>query len=443
MTDIKVPPLGESVTEATVARWHKTVGEAVARDEILVELETDKITLEVNATQAGRLDEITAPEGEDVEVGALLGRIADGETGTAPAASPPPEEAPAAEIPVEKPLARPAPAYEPVSEAVPLAPIPASPVRSGAVPALSPAVRKLIAEHHLDPTTLSGTGKSGRILKSDVLAALEGGTSAAGTSPPEPVPAPVAAPSPAPPPALAQGGSRPNAAWEKRVRMTRLRQRIAERLKEAQNSAAMLTTFNEVDMTNVVETRALFRDRFEDKHGIKLGFMSFFVKAVTAALKEVPDVNAEIDGDEIVYKAYYHIGVAVSAPHGLVVPVLRNADRLSLAEIELAIAELGAKAREGKLSIEDLSGGTFTISNGGIFGSLLSTPILNPPQSGILGMHKIQDRPVAIDGKVEIRPMMYLAMSYDHRLVDGREAVTFLVRVKEFVEYPQAGLLDL
>ena len=406
--EIKVPPLGESVTEATVGRWHKAVGEAVALDDILVELETDKITLEVNATAAGRLDEIAAPEGEDVEVGCLPARIAEGEAGTA---RQPEQEA------------TPEPVPEPATEATPAV----------ETAALSPAVRRLIDEHGLDPAAIAGSGKRARILKADVLAALEG------------APAPTAeAPLPTAPAALAAPlGPRPEAAREKRVRMTRLRQRIAERLTTAQAQSALLTTFNEVDMTSVIQTRQLFRDRFEAKHGVKLGFMSFFVKAAVAALKELPGVNAEIEGDEIVYKDYFHIGVAVSTPQGLVVPVLRDVARLSLAEIEASIGALGQRARDGKLSLEDLSGGTFTISNGGIFGSLLSTPIVNPPQSAILGMHKIQDRPVAVDGRVEIRPMMYLALSYDHRLIDGREAVTFLVRIKELIEHPEGALLDL
>ena len=405
---IKVPPLGESITKATVGRWHKAVGETVVLDDILVELETDKITLEVSATAAGRLDEIAAPEGEDVEVGGLLARIVEDEAGIAPQLeqeiAPEPEPELAAEA----------------THAVELA-------------ALSPAVRRLIDEYGLDPAAISGSGKRARILKADVLAALEGAS-----APTAEVPVPTA------PAALAVSpGPRPEAAREKRVRMTRLRQRIAERLTAAQAQSALLTTFNEVDMTSVIETRRLFRDRFEAKHGVKLGFMSFFAKAAVAALKEIPNVNAEIEGDEIVYKDYFHIGVAVSAPQGLVVPVLRDVDRLSLAAIEASIAALSQRAHDGKLNLENLSGGTFTISNGGIFGSLLSTPIVNPPQSAILGMHKIQERPVAVDGRVEIRPMMYLALSYDHRLIDGREAVTFLVRIKELIEHPEGALLDL
>ncbi len=402
--EIHVPPLGESITEATVTKWFKAVGDAVARDEPLVELETDKVTLEVNAETAGTLNEIVANEGDNVEVGALLGRIADGVAAKAPQAAPEPVAVGEAEA---------APAESP----------------------LSPAVRKLVEEHRLDPRAIHATGKGGRLVKSDVLAAIAGGAAAATQTP---------APSFQPPePALAPAAPAADTEREQRVRMTRLRKRIAERLKLAQNTAAMLTTFNEVDMTEVMAARRAYREQFERKHGVRLGFMSFFVKAAIVALKEIPEVNAEIDGDEIVYKNYYHIGVAISAPRGLVVPVLRDADKLSFAAIEQTIAGLGAKARDGKLAIEDLLGGTFTISNGGIFGSLLSTPILNPPQSAVLGMHKIQERPMAVDGQVVIRPMMYLALSYDHRLVDGREAVTFLIRIKECIEDPKRILLDL
>jgi 2-oxoglutarate dehydrogenase E2 component (dihydrolipoamide succinyltransferase) len=412
-TDILVPTLGESITEATVAQWLKQPGEAVAVDEALVELETDKVTLEVNASTAGVLSEVIAAEGDNVEVGALLGRIAEGAAVT-PAKAAPPKSVPA-----------PAPAkMAPVHEPAPPAP---------AAAALSPAVRKLIEDNKLDPATISGTGKGGRIVKEDVLAALE--------KPAAPAALPAAAPSltPAPAPALAiEAGPR-----EERVRMTRLRKRIAERLKEAQNTAAMLTTFNEADMSAVMGLRKQYRDSFEKRHGVRLGFMSFFIKASIAALKELPAVNGEIDGDEIVYKNHYDIGIAVGTPQGLVVPVIRDADRLGFAGIEKTIGELGRKARDGKLSIEEMSGGTFTITNGGVYGSLMSTPILNPPQSGILGMHKIQERPMAVGGEVRIRPMMYLALSYDHRLVDGREAVTFLVRVKDYIEDPQRLLIDM
>ncbi|HLJ21115.1 MAG TPA: 2-oxoglutarate dehydrogenase complex dihydrolipoyllysine-residue succinyltransferase [Stellaceae bacterium] len=396
-TEIKVPALGESVTEATVAKWLKKLGESVAVDDPVVELETDKVTLEVNATAAGVLSEIRVPEGANVNVGGVLGTIdGAGKAAAAPAAAP-------------KPAAKPAP---PASSALD---------RSG------PAARKLAAESGLAAEQIAGTGKDGRVTKADVMTALERGT-------PAPVPA---APAPAARPPR-QIGPR-----EERVRMTRLRKRIAERLKEAQNSAAMLTTFNEADMTAVMALRERYRDSFEKKHGVRLGFMSFFVKACIVALKELPAVNAEISGDEIIYKNHYDIGVAVGTEHGLVVPVLRDADQMSFADIEKKIGELGRKARDGKLTIDELSGGTFTISNGGIYGSLMSTPILNAPQSGILGMHKIQERPFVVGGKIEIRPMMYLALSYDHRLVDGKEAVTFLVKVKEALEDPQRLLLDI
>ena len=412
-TEIKVPTLGESVTEATVARWLKPLGAVVAVDDALVELETDKVTLEVNATAAGTLSQILAPEGSNVGVGAVLGLI--GEAGAGVVA------APAA--------AAPAPAV-----AAAVASVDASDV-------LSPAVRKLIDDNKLDASKIPASGKDGRLTKEDVQNYLAKPAAA-------PAPAPVAAPAPRPaPPApkpAAPSGPRARADREERVRMTRLRQRIAERLKDAQNTAAMLTTFNEVDMSNLLALRNQYKDKFEKKHGgVKLGFMSFFVKAAVAALKELPAVNGEIDGNDLVYKNYYDIGVAVGTPQGLVVPVLRDADTLSFAGIEKAIGDFGKKARDGKLSMDEMSGGTFTISNGGVYGSLMSTPIINPPQSAILGMHKTQDRPVAIGGKVEIRPMMYLALSYDHRIIDGREAVTFLVRVKEAIEDPQRLLLEV
>jgi len=428
--EIKVPALGESVTEATVAQWFKAPGEAVAEDEPLVELETDKVTLEVPAPATGRLGEIRVPEGENVEIGSVLGLIEEGVAGTA--AAPPPAK-PAAE-PLA-PAAPPAVAAAPVPPGAP-APVAAPPAPAPAVaePVLSPAVRKLIAEHGLDPAALRGSGKGGRLTKEDVLAAVEA-RAAKPVPPPPPRPAPAAPPPPS--------GPRPEAAREERVRMTRLRRRIAERLKEAQNTAAILTTFNEADMTAAMALRKRYRDAFEKKHGVRLGFMSMFVKAAIAALKDVPAANAEIDGEDIVYKNYYHIGVAVGSPQGLVVPVLRDADAMSFAEIEAAIGALAAKARDGKLAIEDLVGGTFTISNGGIYGSLLSTPILNPPQAGILGMHKIQERPMVVAGRIEARPMMYLALSYDHRVIDGREAVTFLVRVKESIEDPERLMLDV
>ncbi len=399
-TEIKVPGLGESVTEATVARWLKKVGDRVAVDDALVELETDKVTLEVNASVAGTLSEIVAAEGSNVAVGGVLGRIGEGVA--QPAAATPPKATAAAK-------AAPVPAGQPAATVAVLD-------RSG------PAVRKLVEESGLDAGKIAGTGRDGRLTKGDVLAQLKPA-------------APVAPPAPKPP--------RETGPREERVRMTRLRKRIAERLKEAQNTAAMLTTFNEVDMTEVLAIRERYRDSFEKKHGVKLGFMSFFLKAAITALKEIPAVNGEIDGDDIIYKNHYDIGVAVGTPQGLVVPVVRDADQMGFAAIEKAIAELGRKARDGKLTLEDLSGGTFTISNGGIYGSLNSTPILNPPQSGILGMHKIQQRPMVVGERIEARPMMYLALSYDHRIVDGREAVTFLVRVKECIEDPQRLLFDV
>ncbi len=410
--EITVPTLGESVTEATVAKWFKSAGDAVARDEVIVELETDKVNLEVTAEVAGVLKEIVAGEDQNVDVGAILGLIEEGEAPAASAGNGADEAAPAPE---------PAPAIETTAAA----PVQAQP--------LSPAVRRLVADSGIDVSRVQGTGKDGRVLKGDVLAAL-GSTPTA--------PAPAAAPAPAPAPAPAEAPA-PGVQRERREPMSRLRRRIAERLKHAQNTAAMLTTFNEVDMTAVMALRAEYRDDFEKRHGARLGFMSFFVKAAVAALKEQPAVNAEIDGDDIVYKEFYNVGVAVAAPQGLVVPVLRDADRMSFAEIEGGIAAYGAKARDGKLGPGDMAGGTFTISNGGVFGSLLSMPILNPPQSAILGMHKIQKRPMAVGDAVEVRSMMYLALSYDHRIIDGREAVTFLVRMKDAIEDPRRLLLDV
>jgi 2-oxoglutarate dehydrogenase E2 component (dihydrolipoamide succinyltransferase) len=413
MTEIRVPTLGESVTEATIGRWFKKPGEAVAVDEPLVELETDKVTIEVPAPSAGTLGDIVAKDGETVAVGALLGQINDGAAGAAakPAASP----------------AKPAPAA-PASAA---APAPSAKAPPADIP-LAPSVRKLSAESGIDAATVPGSGKDGRVTKGDMLAAIEKAASS-----PTPVNQPAAAvqvraPSPA-----------DDAAREERVKMTRLRQTIARRLKEVQNTAAMLTTFNEVDMSHIMAMRAQYKDVFEKKHGIKLGFMGFFTKACVQALKDIPAVNAEIDGTDLIYKNYYHIGVAVGTDKGLVVPVVRDCDQKSIAEIEKAIADFGRRARDGQLKIEEMQGGTFTITNGGIYGSLMSTPILNAPQSGILGMHKIQERPMAIGGKVEIRPMMYLALTYDHRVIDGKEAVTFLVRVKESLEDPARLVLDL
>ena len=405
-TEIKVPTLGESVTEATVARWLKHPGDTVAMDDPLVELETDKVTLEVNAPAAGTLTEVLAAEGANVAVGAVLGRIGEGAARPAPAAARPVPPAPAA--------AKTAPA----------------PATNGGVDLLArsgPAARKAAAETGVDVTRIQATGKDGRVTKSDIGAAA---------AKPAPTRAPAARPS-------TEIGPRELGPREERVRMTRLRKRIAERLKEAQNTAAMLTTFNEVDMSEVMALRERYRESFEKQHGVRLGFMSIFAKACIQALKEIPAANAEIDGDDIIYKNHYDLGIAVGTEQGLVVPVVRDADQLSFAEIEKRVADLGRRARDGKLSLDELSGGTFTITNGGVYGSLLSTPILNPPQSAILGMHKIQKRPVVIGDKIEARPMMYLALSYDHRMIDGREAVSFLVRVKECIEDPQRMLFGV
>jgi len=407
MADIMTPALGESVTEATVARWTKKPGDAVRKDEILVELETDKVSLEVASPADGVLEAISAADGETVTPGTLLGRVAEGAVASA---APP---AAAAAPPAPPPSPAPAPAR-------PADPLP-----------LAPSVQRIVTESGLDPAAVAGTGKDGRITKGDALAALD----ARAAAPKAPAPAAAAAAAPA--------ASRAVHPREQRVKMTRLRQTIARRLKEAQNNAAMLTTFNEVDMSAVMALRNQYKDVFEKSHGVKLGFMSFFVRACVAALKAVPDVNAEIDGGDLIYKNHYDIGVAVGTEKGLVVPIVRDADQMSLAEIEKSIGALGKKARDGHLAIEDMQGGTFTISNGGVYGSLMSTPILNAPQSGILGMHKIQDRPMVVNGQIVIRPMMYLALSYDHRVVDGQGAVTFLVRVKEAIEDPQRLLLDV
>ncbi|MFY9830285.1 MAG: 2-oxoglutarate dehydrogenase complex dihydrolipoyllysine-residue succinyltransferase [Rhodoplanes sp.] len=409
MIEIRVPTLGESVTEATIGRWFKKAGEAVTADEPLVELETDKVTIEVPAPAAGVLSEIAAENGETVAVGALLGQITEG-AAAGPAAA------------LDEKVSRPAGAEREAARAP--EPRPAASV--------APSVRRLSAESGIEVARVEGTGKDGRVTKGDMLAAIERAAAA-----PTPVVQPAAAlqvrtPSPA-----------DDAAREERVRMTRLRQTIARRLKDAQNTAAILTTFNEVDMSAVMALRNQYKDLFEKKHGIKLGFMGLFVLACVQALREIPAVNAEIDGADIIYKNYYHIGVAVGSERGLVVPVVRDCQDKSLAEIEKAIADFGRRARDGTLKIEDMQGGTFTISNGGVFGSLMSTPILNAPQSGILGMHKIQERPMVVDGKIEARPMMYLALTYDHRIVDGREAVTFLVRVKECLEDPARLVLGL
>jgi 2-oxoglutarate dehydrogenase E2 component (dihydrolipoamide succinyltransferase) len=399
-TEIRVPTLGESISEATVGKWFKQRGEAVKADEPLVELETDKVTLEVNAPAAGVLTEIVAETGRTVAIGALLGGLSAVDASAAPA---PP---------------RPTPAPAPKA-AAPTAMPPA------------PAAARIASENALDLAGVAGSGKRGQVLKGDALDAL---ARAPAARPAAPLLAPIAARAPSAP---------DDSAREERVRLTKLRQTIARRLKDAQNTAAMLTTFNEVDMGEVMAMRVRYKDAFEKKHGAKLGFMGFFVKACVQALKEIPAVNAEIDGADLVFKNYYHLGIAVGTDRGLVVPVVRDADRLSVAGIEKSIADFGKRARDGSLKIEEMQGGTFTITNGGIYGSLMSTPILNAPQSGILGMHKIQDRPMAVGGKIEIRPMMYLALSYDHRVVDGKEAVTFLVRVKEALEDPARLVLDL
>jgi 2-oxoglutarate dehydrogenase E2 component (dihydrolipoamide succinyltransferase) len=426
-TEIRVPTLGESVTEAIVGKWYKAAGDKVDADEPLVELETDKVTVEVPAPVAGILGEIKAPEGATVAVGAVLGAISNGAAGADGKRA-------------GRPAAKAAPS---AAAAAPAARTASAPAASKSEMPPSPAARKKLEEAGLDAKDVTGSGKRGQVLKEDVPsgpkrparepAAAPDAAAAASVSLPVPVPAQnLRAPSP------------PNdAVREERVRMTKLRQTIAQRLKDAQNTAAMLTTFNDVDMSAVMNLRSQYKDLFEKRHGVKLGFMGFFVKACLQALKEIPAVNAEIDGNEIIYKHYYHIGVAVGTERGLVVPVVREADRMSLAEIEAQIADYGKRAREGKLGIEDMQGGTFTITNGGVFGSLMSTPILNAPQSGILGMHRIEDRAVVRDGQVVVRPMMYLALSYDHRIVDGKEAVAFLVRVKECLEDPQRFILEL
>ncbi len=426
MVDIRVPILGESVTEATVGKWFKQLGDSVAADEPLVELETDKVTLEVPAPAAGVLGEIAVKDGATVAVGALLGQITEG-AGVV--------SAKAAAGVAKKPAASPTGAPdEKTAKTKPIGAGPEEPQPRDLPPASSsmpmpPSVRRLAAETGTDVAKVAGTGIRGQVTKDDMLSAIERAASA-----PTPVAVPAHMRAPSPP---------DDAAREERVHMTRLRQTIARRLKDAQNTAAMLTTFNEVDMSAVMHMRNQYKDLFEKKHGVKLGFMGFFVRACIQALKEIPAVNAEIDGADLVYKNYYHIGIAVGTEKGLVVPVVRDADMMSLAEIEKAIAGFGRRARDGSLKIEEMQGGTFTITNGGIYGSLMSTPILNAPQSGILGMHKIQERPVVVDGKIEARPMMYLALSYDHRIVDGREAVTFLVRVRDSLEDPARLVLDL
>ncbi len=423
-TEIRVPTLGESVSEATIGKWFKKQGEAVKADEPLVELETDKVTLEVNAPAAGVLGEIVAKEGETVGVNALLGSISAG--GGAAAAPAKKDETAISQASGKAGSESGADAVQKTAE---VAGEPAIKPASKAADS-GPAVARLAAESGVDPAGVNASGKDGRVTKGDMLAAIATGPAVVGSAPA--APAQLRAPS-----------APDDASREERVKMTKLRQTIARRLKEAQNTAAMLTTFNEVDMTAVMGLRNQYKDIFEKKHGVKLGFMGFFAKACVQALKEIPAVNAEIDGTDIVYKNYYHIGVAVGTDKGLVVPVVRDADQLSIAGIEKAIAGFGKKAREGALKIEEMQGGTFTISNGGVYGSLMSTPILNAPQSAILGMHKIQERPMVVGGKIEIRPMMYLAVSYDHRIVDGKEAVTFLVRIKEALEDPARLVLDL
>ena len=433
-TDVQVPALGESITEGTLAQWLKKPGEAVAADEPIASLETDKVSVEVPSPVAGFLTEQLVQEGDNVAVGAVIARIDESATASA---APPAETAAAATTnpagPAETPLPR-EDEHAPVADAE----------HDDHITTLSPAVRRAVLEYHVDPSKIRGTGKDGRLTKDDVIAAAEGRAAPApqAKAPEEPVVTP------------AKAGAQPEERLgsrlrgnderrEERVKMTRLRQTVARRLKEAQNTAAMLTTFNDVDMTAVIEARARYKDLFEKKHGIRLGFMGFFVKACALAAKDVPSVNASIEGDEIVYHDYLDVSVAVSAPKGLVVPVVRNADRMSFAEIEKTIADYGKRAKEGTLTVDEMSGGTFTISNGGVFGSLLSTPIINPPQSAVLGMHRIEERPVVKEGQIVARPMMYLALSYDHRLIDGREAVTFLVRVKEAIEDPTRLLIDL
>ena len=414
-TEIRVPTLGESVSEATIGRWFKKPGDPVKADEPVVELETDKVTLEVNAPAAGTLGDIVAKDGETVTPGAVLGSIVEGGAGSqaaAPAKAAPAKAAPPAAAQASQPAARPA------------APASVSQSSNG------PAVGRIAAETGLDPSNVAATGRGGRVTKGDMLGALANGGASA-------------APAPAAPVQMRAPSAPDDATREERVRMTKLRQTIARRLKDAQNTAAMLTTFNDVDMGAVMKLRSQYKELFEKKHGVKLGFMGFFTKAVVQALKELPAVNAEIDGQDIVYKNYYHVGVAVGTEKGLVVPVVRDADQKSIADIEKTISDFGRRARDGQLKIEEMQGGTFTITNGGIYGSLMSTPILNAPQSGILGMHRIEERPVVKAGQVVARPMMYLAMSYDHRIVDGREAVTFLVRIKEALEDPARLVLDL
>ena len=428
-TDVIIPALGESITEATVGQWLKQVGDTVRADEPLVSLETDKVAVEVPAPAAGVLTEQLAAVGDTVQVGAVIARLgAAGASAVSTAATVPAAKTQVAQAEGPKAGATAGPIDVQI-RTTPAGSAATAPVAE----AMSPAVRRLIGDYNLDPASIAASGKDGRLTKGDVLKAIEDGTARTLSA---------AASASASAPAATSGLAGP-ARLEERVKMTRLRQTIAKRLKEAQDTAAMLTTFNDVDMSALLEARERYKDVFEKKHGVRLGFMSFFVKAVTLALRDVPAVNAAIEGDEIVYRNYADIGVAVSSPGGLVVPVLRDADKLSFSEVEKAIADFGRRARDGQLKLEEMKGGTFTISNGGVFGSLMSTPIINPPQSGVLGMHRIEDRPVVRGGQIVARPMMYLALSYDHRLIDGREAVTFLVRVKDAIEDPTRLLLDM
>ena len=439
-TDVEVPALGESITEGTLAQWLKKPGEAVKADEPIASLETDKVSVDVPSPVAGILSEQLIGEGETVAVGAVIARIDENATA---AAAPTPSPATAG---AESTTTNPAGAGEnPQLRGTPNAPEPVPAENAGEtsvsdehITTLSPAVRRAVLEYHVDPSKIQGTGKDGRLTKDDVIAAAQAQKEAPAAPQPQ-----ARAPSPPAAPAQMKAAAPTGDRREERVKMSRLRQTIAKRLKDAQNTAAMLTTFNDVDMSAVLDARARYKDLFEKKHGIRLGFMGFFVKACALAAKDVPAVNASLEGDEIVYHDYLDVSIAVSAPKGLVVPVLRNADRMTFAEIEKTIADYGRRAKEGTLGIEEMQGGTFTISNGGVFGSLLSTPIINPPQSAVLGMHRIEERPVVKDGQILARPMMYLALSYDHRIIDGREAVTFLVRVKEAIEDPTRLLIDL
>jgi 2-oxoglutarate dehydrogenase E2 component (dihydrolipoamide succinyltransferase) len=430
-TDVTVPTLGESITEATLGQWLKQPGDRVEADEPIASLETDKVAVEVPSPVAGTMADHVVAEGDTVAVGAVIARIEAGAGAPAQAAAPQPAE-------LASPVNPAGPGETPAPRADPHAPHAEDEHGEGGSLTLSPAVRRVVLEHGLDPSKIRGTGKDGRLTKDDVLAAASSGRAQAASQVPPAAPAPAPVASPAFATVTAPGERR-----EERVRMTRLRQTIATRLKEAQNTAALLTTFNDVDMGAVMDARARYKDLFEKKHGIRLGFMGFFVKAAVLAARDVPSVNAYIEGNEIVYHDYVDVSVAVSAPNGLVVPVIRNADALSFAEIEKTIADFGKRAKAGTLGMDEMKGGTFTISNGGVFGSLLSTPIINPPQSAVLGMHRIEERPVVRDGQIVARPMMYLALSYDHRLVDGREAVTFLVRMKEAIEDPTRLLIDL